>query len=131
MEIFLKYILPALSLIIVLGIPFVYVLLTGRFGKGIGLTWFLLVLWFIILSIPVYNILFHTHKELCIETMPEGNSIVAAVFTGWLHGLVISGLAMLFRKLILRFWPSLLNKTEKEAKPVLEEHNIEYDEKYL
>ena len=129
MEILLKYILPILSLIVVLGIPFVYVLKTGKYGKGIGLVWFLMVAWYFILSILVYNILWHSHKELVIETLPEGNSIVAAFFTGWLPGIVISMLALFFRKLIMKFRPSLLNKTKKEATPVLEECNIEHDEK--
>ncbi|MHC4988938.1 MAG: hypothetical protein ACYTFX_10670 [Planctomycetota bacterium] len=119
MGIFLKYVLPVLGLIIYLGIPFVYVLLTGRFGKGIGLTWFLMVAWYVVLSIPISNVLLHSHKELVLETLPEGNSIVAAFFTGWLPGIVISMLALFLRILIMKFGPSLLNKTVK----------IEHDEK--
>ena len=91
--------------------------------------WFLMVASYFILSIPVYNILWHSHKELVIESLPEGNSIVAAFFTGWLPGIVISMLALLLRKLIMKFKPSLLNNTEKEATPILEECNIERDEK--
>ena len=47
MGVFVKYILPILGLMIVFGIPFFYVLLTGRFGRGVGLTWFLLIVWYI------------------------------------------------------------------------------------
>lgn len=129
MEIFLKYVLPALSFIIVLGIPFVYVLLTGKFSRGIGLVWLLSILWFAILSIPVYDFLWRIDKDLCIETMPEGNSIIAAVMTGWFPGLIVSGLAMLIRKLILKFKPSLLNKTGTEAKPALELDKFQENEK--
>ena len=68
-----------------------------------------------ILSVPVYHILWNTHKELCVKFLPEGNSIVAALFTGWLHGLIISGLAVLSRKLMLRYWPSVLEKKEKQV----------------
>jgi hypothetical protein len=109
-EIFFKYILPILGLMITLGIPFVYVLLTGRFGKGIGLTWFLIVAWYFILSIPVYHVLWHSHKELVIETLPEGNSIMGALFVGPIYGLIVSGLSMLVRVLLLKIKPSLLER---------------------
>ena len=110
MGIFFKYVLPVLSIVIVLVIPFVYVLYTGRFRRGVGLTWLLLIVWSVILSIPVYNILWNTHKELCIETLPEGNSVVAATLMGWFYGLIISGFAMLIRKMTSKFRPSLLEK---------------------
>ena len=110
MEIFLKYIMPPLSLIIVFGIPFVYVFLTGRYGKGVLMVWFLMIAWYTILSQPVYEILRRTHQDLCYEYMPEGNTIIASIFTGWIAGAVISVLAYSLRKMILKIKPSLLER---------------------
>ena len=102
MEIFLRYILPVLGIVIVAGIPFVYVVRSGKLIKGVLLTWVLLVGWMFILSILVYYILWKTHQELCIEYLPEGNSIVGALFAGWVNGLIVSAFAMGCRFLILK-----------------------------
>lgn len=115
METFLKYVLPVLSIVITLGIPFIFVFKTQNIYKGMMLTWVLSIVWYFILSIPVYDILWRTNRELCIAYLPEGNTAIASIMAGWFPGLIISGLAILARKLILKFKPSLLEKRKKEA----------------
>ena len=56
MEIFVKYILPVLSILIVFVIPFIYVFLTGRFGVGVLLTWFLMIAWYTINDNTIYSV---------------------------------------------------------------------------
>ena len=80
--------------------------------QGILLTWVLNIVWYFILSSLVYNVIAETHGDL-IEYVPEGNSVAAAVMSGWIVGIVVSGLAILARRLIFKFKPALLKKSKE------------------
>jgi hypothetical protein len=115
MEFFLKHVLPIIGLVLVLGLPFVYVILSGRFVKGITLVWFLSVVWFALLSMPVYNILYKSHKDLCVTYLPEGNYVVAAAVLSWIPGIIVSAAAILIRLVIQRFFLRKSGKLKKET----------------
>jgi hypothetical protein len=96
MELAIRIFVPAVSIIITCVIPFVYVLCTGKFYRGILLTWGSMVLSSAILSIPVYELVWRYNPELT-KFLPEGNSIIGALCMGWLGGVIISILALLAR----------------------------------
>ena len=105
MELAIKLLIPISFFIIVCGIPFVYVLFCGKILKGMFLVWGLSVLYFVIVTIPIFDLVWYYDKEMT-KGMPEGNSIVASILTGWLPGLIISGIAALTRRGIIYFWPT-------------------------
>ena len=109
MQIYAEYILLILQLLIVLGIPFICVVISGRYTRWFFRTWFLFVAWYVLLLI--LNPLF---VSVGVELI-DGPELFAAVITGWFPGVFISGLGMLVRKLLLKFKPSLLKTKEKEA----------------
>ena len=107
MKLGLEIFVLASSFFVIVGIPFFYVLRTDNIKKGVMLTWALPVLYFVIMSIPVYEIVLRIDEE-SVVVLPEGNSIVASIFIGWLWGLIVSCFASLIRKVIKHFWPFLL-----------------------
>ena len=109
MEFTIKILIPILSLLISLGIPFSYVLITDNFRNGVLLTWGISFLWFTFLAIPVSELVWRYNQELT-EFLPEGNSIVAAAMTGWLPGLIVAALASFSRRGIKHFWPSVFSE---------------------
>ena len=81
------------AIFVMLIVPFIYVFRTGKFKRGVFLTWGLMVLTFFVLSIPLFDLVCHFYGvEVAAEFLPEGNSIVASICMGWLWGLVISSI---------------------------------------
>ena len=99
--------------IVAFAVPFYYVLRSSRFARGVFLTWGLMILYFAIVTIPVYDILWYYDKELTMATLPEGNSIVGAACMGWLWGLIVAGLALLTRRIVKHFRPMAFSEKQK------------------
>ena len=82
-------------------VPFIYVLRTGRFIKGVLLTWVLMILTTFMLSGVIYALVHHLlAPEIAAEFLPEGNALAASFFVGWFFGLVISSVAYLIRSAV-------------------------------
>jgi len=122
MEVFVEYML-FFQILFVFVIPFICVVISGSIAKGVFGTWFLFVSWYILLL--GLNPLF---APIGVELI-DGPELFLAVIIGWFPGLIISGLAMLFREPLLRIVRSLRKRTSEETKSSLEKHNICYNQK--
>lgn len=82
----------------VIGVPFVYVFRTGRFARGVFLTWGLMILTYFIFSV-VLGLLLHSilDSDFIVKFLPEAIYVTASSFMGWVGGLQISALAYLTR----------------------------------
>jgi hypothetical protein len=94
MQLFFQIMVIAFSILVCWVIPIVYIFRTNNFKKGFLLSWGLSILNSVILSIPVYEVVWRYNREL-VKYLPEGNSIIAAIFMGWLQGALACGLAYL------------------------------------
>jgi len=104
MEFFANNILP-LGQLFIIGIPFFYIVRTGRFFKGVALTWFLVAGWYFLLGVLLAPFLQRISKD-----MPDGQHFGVALLVGWWFGIVVSLPAFGLRYLILQYRPDWLKK---------------------
>ena len=88
-----------MQLLLVYVYPFYFVFRGGSVKKGILLAWGLMVLYITITSLPFYDFIWKFAPELT-DYMPEGNSVIGALMTGWFFGLLISLFALASRDFV-------------------------------
>lgn len=108
MEFIGKYIIPIVGQLIVFIVPFIYVVVTGKFVKGLFRAWFLFIAYYA--SLLILNPLF---VPVGVELF-DGPELFAAIIIGWFPGFIISGLGLLARDFLLRIRPSLFKTKGKE-----------------
>ncbi|MHC4926474.1 MAG: hypothetical protein ACYTER_03925 [Planctomycetota bacterium] len=101
MEFLFQHILPWFELVIIV-IPFVFVLFSGNVSKGAFLAWFLFVVWTAVLFM-----LNSLSVSVDIE-LKDGADLLIAILLGWLPGTMISALGFFCRQFILKHKPSWL-----------------------
>ena len=99
--------------------PFIYVLKTGAFVKGMLYSWSLNFLGVTLMSlfIPAAIASFiPEYKQFIFSCFPEAPGIVGVLFTGWLPALIICGLALVARILIQKYRTRKLARSETDAR---------------
>ena len=86
---------------VVLGVPFVYVLRTGKLLRGFLLSWGLMFLSIFILSTVIYDLVSKLiSPEFAAKFLPEAKSVFAVILIGWIYSLIITSIAAYIRDLI-------------------------------
>ena len=79
--------------------PFVYVLRTGRFVKGVFLAWGLFVLTTFMLSVVLFSLVHHfIAPEIAVKFLPDQIAVPVSIFMGWFWGSIISFIAYSIRR---------------------------------
>jgi hypothetical protein len=85
-------------------VPFVYVVVTGKFKKGVCLTWGLWILVTALIGIMSPTTAFLINSIYGTNPDFDGTGIfggLIGLFWGWFPGLLISSLALLVRRIVL------------------------------
>jgi hypothetical protein len=126
MEIVVTVILNIILFVVTCVIPFLYVLRSRKWLRGIFLGWGLGIISSFIVSVPLFAIVYYYNKDLAVKSFPEAISVVALLFLGWLPASVISFVAVLTRFAIRHFWPFVFSdNAEKDI--VFKRGRIEND----
>ncbi len=90
--------LNILSNIAIISLPFLYVIITGKFMKGVLFSWFLQVL--LAISFVYYGIvlmMFYKTKQIegihALDYYPDSPDVVITFMMGWIPALVLCGIA--------------------------------------
>ena len=106
MELTIELIKPISFYLIVFGIPFCYVFYTNKFGKGIFLTWGLLILYVVVFR--VYAGLFGVGPF--IWNYDRGTRVFTPIMFGWVPACIISFVAAIIRRAMIYFRPSAFSR---------------------
>lgn len=100
--------------------PFIYVLKTGRFFKGVLRSWGFYLLGAILLSLFIPGALTFFLPEykqfIYVRCFPEAPVIVATFFTGWLPACVICGIALAIRAVYQKYRTRAVPPAETDAR---------------
>jgi len=108
MDTVLVFTVPISFISLCLLLPICFVAWTGRWKRGVFLTWACLIIWFIFASLLCAAVGEKLAERLQLPDMP---SIVPAVLIGWLPSMLIAGLGFLARVVLSAFWPWFATKT--------------------
>ena len=92
-------------------IPFIYILLGGKFIKGVLPIWLYVFLIFFSIAFIVPGVcqdLIPFSGEFIERVAPEAIADLPVLISGWLAGFVVCGVALLIRNIVRHFWPNLL-----------------------
>jgi hypothetical protein len=92
-------------------IPFIFVLRSGSLGRGILLSWLLLVLGYALLSCGVPAI----GGVAAAKWVPESTGMLPIIFLGWLFALVVVAIAGVTRATVQRLHKSRSSEGRKVA----------------
>ena len=104
-ELTIKLILNIFIFVTVVVIPFIYVLYSHKFWRGVFLVWGLMIFTSFIITVPVFAIVYHYNKELAVACFPEAIVMTPIIVFGWIWGLIISAIAIFIRFLVKRYYP--------------------------
>ena len=104
--------------LIVRGIICYRAILDGEALKCVCRLWVFDIAYSLLLSTIVYDFVYSFNKELAANTLPEGNSVVAATVMGWLPALILTKIALWFRPCFLKKKnrPDITHQWEDELK---------------
>ena len=78
----------------------VYASRRDKYFHSVGCIWGVLILYSAFLSNFAAHVAYAYDREL-LEYFPEGPSVVAMLFLGWLYGIVLAGVGMVLGKIVV------------------------------